>query len=272
MTALAPPAATPGPLRLDKWYVDTLLADGTILLVYLGSLTAGPVTLSRVSADLFLPDGAHRSGGCKGRRPRLAAGAADFGAAGFEGGRLWFDTPGLSGDLAFNPRHPGFEPHTPFLVSGRRSLRWVMEVPDADVEGEVRWPGGSRAVAGRGYRDRVWTDIPLWRLPLHELRWGRAVAGDHACAWVQATGPAGVTAAAWQDGRLVDRDFTPPLAGSGRVILAGPVIDLETLHLGPLRGPLGRLLHTPHQVKQAAPASLVGVAGQAIHEVVTWPR
>jgi hypothetical protein len=148
----------------------------------------------------------------------------------------------------------------------------VVEVPDADVRGEVHWPGGSMAIEGRGYRDRVWADIPLWRLPLQDLRWGRAVAGGHACVWVTATCPGGVVAAAWQDGHLIREGLVPPVTGPGRVLLEGPVIDLQGLHLGPLRAPLGHLLHAPSQVKQASEASIGGVSGRAVHEVVTWPR
>jgi len=261
-----------GPLRLDKWYADTLLPDGSVLLVYLGSLSVGSWCLSRVTADLLLPDGTRHSGGAKGRRPVLGDGSADFAAGGFNGERLWWQAAGLSGELTFTSRHPGFELACPFLEAGRRSLHWVVEVPDADVQGEVRWPGGSMAIEGRGYRDRVWADIPLWRLSLQELRWGRAVAGDHACVWAEAAGPGGVVAAAWQDGHLIREGLVPPMTGPGRVLLEGPVIDLQGLHLGPLRAPLGRLLHAPSQVKQASEASIGGVSGRAVHEVVTWPR
>ncbi len=265
------PGRAAGPLRLDKWYVDTLLPNGSIVLVYLGSITAGPFRFSRVTADLFLPDGSRHGGGATGRRPRMGDIRADLGAGGFDGGLLWWRTAGLSGELAFTSRYPGFELRCPFLTAGHRSLHWVVEVPDADVQGEVRWPGGSLAVEGRGYRDRVWADIPLWRLPVTELRWGRAVAGEHSCVWVAATGSEGTAAEAWQDGHRAAEGFVPPLAGPGRVFLEGPVIDLEGLRLGPLRTPLGRLLHAPIQVKQASAASLGGEIGRAVHEVVTWP-
>lgn len=272
MAAHLHPGRHAGPLCLDKWYADTLLPDGSILLVYLGSLIAGPWCLSRVTADLFLPDGTRHSGGAKGRRPVLGDGSADFSAGGFAGTHLWWQTGGLSGELTFTSPYPGFELACPFLEVGHRSLHWVVEVPDADVRGEVRWPGGSMAIEGRGYRDRVWADLPLWRLPLQELRWGRAVAGDHACVWAEAAGPGGVVTAAWQDGELVPDGLVLPERGPGRVLLEGPVLDLEGLHLGLLRAPLARLLDAPRQVKQTSEASIAGVAGRVVHEVVTWPR
>ena len=272
MAAHLHPGRPAGPLCLDKWYADTLLPDGSILLVYLGSLAAGPWCLSRVTADLFLPDGTRHSGGAKGRRPVLADGAADFAAGGFEGERLWWQTPGLSGELTFTSRHPGFELACPFLSAGHRSLHWVVEVPDADVRGQVQWPGGSMAIEGRGYRDRVWADIPLWRLPLQELQWGRAFAGGHACVWAKTTGRDAGVAEAWLDGQLVREGLVPPVTGPGRVLLEGPVMDLQSLHLGRLRAPLAHLRHAPRQVKQTSEASIDGASGRAVHEVVTWPR
>jgi hypothetical protein len=263
--------AAAGPVRLDKWYNDTLLPDGSVLLVYFGSITVGAICLSRVTADLFLPDGRRRSGGAKGRRPVVTETGSDFGAGGFAADRLWWRTAGLRGEVAFTPRRLGFELRCPLLKSGRRSLHWMVEVPDADVRGEVCWPGGSMPVEGRGYRDRVWCDIPLWKLPIREVRWGRAFAGDHASIWVQATGPAGEVAEAWEDGHPISGAFSPPVVEPGRVSLEGPVVDLEGLRLGPLRGPLGRLLRAPHQVKTASAASIGGVEGRAVHEVVTWP-
>jgi hypothetical protein len=262
----------PGPMRLDKWYHDTLLPDGSILLVYFGSITVGALCFSRVTADLFLPDRRRFSGGAKGKRPVATETGADFGAGGFAADRLWWRTAGLCGEVEFTPRRLGFELRCPFLASGHRSLHWVVEVPDADVRGEVRWPGGSMPVEGRGYRDRVWCDIPLWRLPIRELRWGRAVAGDHASVWVQATGPGGEVAQAWEDGHPVVGASSPPVVEPGRAFLQGRVLDLEGLRLGPLRAPLSRLLRAPHQVKTASAASIGGVEGRAVHEVVTWPR
>jgi hypothetical protein len=258
-------------VRLDKWYADTLLDDGSILLIYLGSIVAGPWCLSRLSADLFMPDGTRRSGAARARRPRWCEAGVDLGRGGLDGHRLWWETEGLSGSLTFAPRSGPFELHCPFVTRGRRSLHWAVEIPDADVQGELHWPGGSQTVAGRGYRDRVWCDIPLWRLPIRELRWGRAVAGDHAAVWVSARGPTAEVAEAWADGRPEKAESIPPLTGPGRVFLEGPVIDLEGLRLGPFKGLAGRLFRAPHQVKSVSDVVIGGVPGRALHEVVTWP-
>jgi hypothetical protein len=89
---------------------------------------------------------------------------------------------------------------------------------------------------------------------------------------VQATGLNNEVAQGWQDGHPVTGGLVSPVTDPGRVFLEGPVIDLEGLRLGPLRAPLGRLLRAPYQAKQASAASIGGVEGRAVHEVVTWPH
>jgi hypothetical protein len=58
---------TPGPERppftFEKWYVDALLPDGTVLLVYIGRLVVCGLRAARLTADLYFPDGTHLRGG-----------------------------------------------------------------------------------------------------------------------------------------------------------------------------------------------------------------
>lgn len=51
---------------------------------------------------------------------------------------------------------------------------------------------------------------------------------------------------------------------------ASSVAAIPGLRLGPLRGLLRVLSRDPHQTRWAAPASLGGEAGWAVHEEVRW--
>jgi len=166
-----------GPFRLEKWYIDTLLDDGSILLVYLGRLRISGLPLGRVTAQFFPAAGPGRSGAAKVHHVRGGADCLEFGPARISGQRLSWSTSGLSGELVFSPRQQSLKQPEPFLTRGNRSLNWQVEIPDADVEGEIRWPGGGRPIRGRGYRDRVWFDIFPWRFPIRRLFWGRAAGG-----------------------------------------------------------------------------------------------
>jgi hypothetical protein len=256
------------PFSLEKWYLDVLLPDGTVLLVYLGRMRLFCVPFARVTAELFRPDGTVVRSDAAARDLSGGPDRLRFGAARIDGDLLTFELPGMSGALRYRPRHPAVSLREPFLVSGDRTLTWTVEIPDADVEGELRLPGGTVPIRGRGYRDRVWFDLLPWRFPIQELRWGRAVAGEHAATWVRARTSAGVVGAAWQDGRTLDA-FEPTL-GPDRALITSAIADLEGLRMGWLRPILRRISGDPREVKWAAPATIDGDPGVAIHEVVRW--
>lgn len=261
------------PSTLEKWYADTLLDDGTVLLVYFGLLTLFGVRLARVTAELFFPSGSVVRGSAIVRHIAGSESALQFGSATLAGEHLRFVTPGLSGDLVFHPRHPPCMLREPFLTDGARALHWAVEVPDADVSGTLNWPDNMRTVAGRGYRDRVWFDLLPWRFPIRELTWGRAAAGEHAALWVRATTTQGIIAASWLNGRIVANGGGPPaevVLAPGRIFLDADVTALEGLRLGALRGLLRRLSGDLHETKWQATCTIAGTEGVAVQELVQW--
>lgn len=265
------------PTSLEKWYIDVLLDDGAVLLVYLGMLSVSYARVARVTAELYLPDGIGPHGSASAYHIEGGEGILHFGSATIAGDRLSFVTPGLSGKLTYHPRHSPCTLREPFLAEGNRALHWSVEIPDADVTGTLRWPGGARAIAGRGYRDRVWFDFPPWRFPIQELIWGRAAAGNHAATWVHATTDQGTVAASWLDGRmaLIKDDSGLPAEvtlGPERIFLDADVASMEGLRLGALRGLLRRFSGDPHQTKWQAPCAIAGERGVAVHEVVRWRK
>jgi hypothetical protein len=260
------------PITLEKWYIDVLLDDGGVLLVYLGAISAGRLRLARVTADLFRPGAQILHGDAKARHVAGAGDHLSFGPAVIDGDSLSFATGGLSGALSYRPRFPPCQLRHPFLQDGTRALTWDVEIPDADVEGEVRWPGGRLPVRGRGYRDRVFFDLPPWRFPIHGLVWGRAVSGQHAATWVRATTARATIAAAWKDGHALDGGAPPAgvVLGDPSVLLDADVARLPGLRLGPLRGLLGRMTGAPHETKWRAACTIDGEPGVAVHEWVAW--
>jgi hypothetical protein len=265
------PGARRWPFTLEKWYVDVLLPDGAVLLVYLVWLRVLGVARTRIAAELFRPGLPVVRGDSPAARLAGGEGWLDLGAARIDGEVLSFHTPGISGRLAYAPRHPAAELGHPLLADGARRLDWTVEVPDADVEGELAWPGGRLPVRGRGYRDRVWLDLLPWRLPLRELSWGRIAAGPRATTWAVARlSGGGECSAAWADGRAIPAASRPGTLGEPRVLVESKVADLPGLRLGALRPVLRRLSRDPREVKWACPASIDAFTGVAIHERVRW--
>lgn len=263
------------PATLEKWYIDALLDDGAVLLVYLGALTLFGVRFARVTAELFPASGPAIRGSAIAHQIQGGPDRLDFGPASLAVDHLRFTTDGLSGELIYQPRFQACALREPFLARGNRTLHWSVEVPDADVTGTLHWPGGMCRVAGRGYRDRVWFDFPPWRFPIHELVWGRAAAGAHAATWVRAMTAEGAVAASWLDGHVVGTDESsgsPPgvVLEQERVFLDADVASLEGLHLGAIRGLMRRLSGDPHETKWQASCTIEGTKGMAVHEVVRW--
>ncbi|UCF39993.1 MAG: hypothetical protein JSW43_09650 [Gemmatimonadota bacterium] len=257
------------PFFLEKWYVDTLLDDGSIVIVLLGRLRVLGLERARLTAELHRPDGTTVRGSA-------AVGTIRRGAAGrtFDGGRLeptelTWRTPTLSGRLRLTPRYPATQLGDPLVRDGSRQLRWIVEVPDAEVDGELAWDGQRLAVKGRGYRDYLALDLLPWRVPLRELHWGRAACGAHACCWVRQRLEKRVLEGTWRDGAMTS-GYEPPALERERVIQRGPVADLPLMRIGPLRSVLRRLARDPQQTRTVSRATLDGERGWAVHEAVQW--
>jgi hypothetical protein len=266
------------PCTLEKWYIDVLLDDGTVVLVYLGRLALLGVEWARVTTELFFADGRIIRASAPVATIRGQGEQLQFGDSRIEGERLDITAGELRGRLHYHARVGPLRLREPFITVGSRKLEWNVEVPDADVDGRLTWPGGDLAVRGRGYRDRVFFDLHPWSFPIRRLIWGRAVAASHAAFWLRAQiGAAGDDNSihhAWLDGEVVTSTDGPvPAAvelGTSRTLLDAHVADLDGLHLGSVRGLLRRLTGDPHEEKRAAPCAILGAPGRAIHEVVTW--
>ncbi len=262
-----------GPFTLEKWYIDVLLPDGTVLLVYLARMRVFGVVIGRVTAELFRVDGEVIRGGATAKEMVGGEDELSFGPASIVGERLRFELPGLRGDLRFSPRFGPASLRDPFVEVGERRLEWLVELPDADVEGVVELAGGRLDVRGRGYRDHVWFNLLPWRFPIRALTWGRAVAGDHAATWVEAAlvdahgAATGNVTAGWMDGAP---STERPSFGADRVLVESAVVDLESLRFGWLRPGLRALTGDPREIKYAGPATLGGEPGVGVHEVVRW--
>lgn len=270
---------SPGPLAgsftLEKWYVDVLSADGSVLLVYLASIGIMGVRVAQVTADWYRTDGTVVHGDATARDVRGGSGWLRFGPASIDGERLSFSAHGLSGDLIFHPRYPPCNLPTPFLRDGKRTLTWGVEVPDAIVEGWLLLPDGRVELNGRGYRDRVWFDLLPWHFPIGELEWGRAVAGPHAATWVRARTKSGTIQSSWLDGQVIEENGDSPVPpavtlGPAHIFLDTDVAAIKGLRPAVLRVLLARLCGNPHETKWRAPCEIGGATGMSVYEVARW--
>lgn len=267
----APLSATEGraPFFLEKWYVDLISDDGTMLIVLLGQIRALGLRRARLTAELHRPDGSAVRGAAQIGGIASTGSSRIFRGGSLEPEILVWETPNLSGELYHTARYQTAYTSDPLLIDGTRQLRWIVEMPDADVRGELRVGSESFSVTGRGYRDYLALDLLPWRVPLRHLEWGRAACGEHAAWWIRMQLTNGVIEGTWSDGTVMHRQ-DPPILAAQRVIQQGHVADLPVLRIGWLRSVLRRLARDPHLTRVVGRAHLEGTPGWAVQEVVRW--
>ena len=256
--------------HLVKWYLDLVTDEGEVLIGYAADLRWGALRL-RYAATL------------SGRAPGPFRGATHL-----LGVRL---PEARDGVVRWRVGARG--PRGEWTAVRAGPERVLLDGP----EGEVRWSclhaasaGRARTargpeLQGRGYVERLELTIPPWRLPLHELRWGRFVSDGAALAWIEWRGPRPL--------RLVLRDgqpVEPASVSDDEVTAAGSTLRLSdpvTLR----DGELGLTVLRPLPLlRRALPAAMLGTRetkwlsrgelqqpdgrrarGWALHELVRFP-
>lgn len=98
------------------------------------------------------------------------------------------------------------------------------------------------------------------------------MAGEHSVSFLHADvgAHAPPLVAGVCDGEALSGMPQALVLGASRELVAGPIIDLQGLHLGALRPLLRLATRNPDQHKWAAAATLHGEAGRAVHELVRF--
>jgi len=257
------------PFFLEKWYCDAILDDGTLLVVLIGQLELFGLSRGHLSAELHRPDGTVVRGDASvGKLVRNEHGVA-FKGGSLSATSLEWHTSALSGRLSLRPRLSGTSLRDPLLTDGKRRLRWVVEVPDGTVDGEVTCNGERIEIRGRCYRDYLALDLLPWRLDIRELHWGRAFDGERSSWWIKLR-TRKETVQAWS----LDNDVSPepraPRLEEERKLQEMHVSDLPVLRIGLLRSALRRIVGDPYQVRFLARATVGFSMGWAVREEVSW--
>jgi hypothetical protein len=155
--------------HLRKWYLDCTAPDGEVMILYHATLRWNLVRMKW-------------------------------------GGLLHKKEPSAR-PLQQSTLRPGPEPerHSGRILAANESLdvvgEWTLETPPHDRvllerdDGHVRWcccaPGAScrvriagRCIEGRGYGELLEMNMPPWKLPIRELRWGRWLDDHSSIVWI----------------------------------------------------------------------------------------
>lgn len=163
------------------------------------------------------------------------------------------------------------------------SVEWRCLQPGALAEIHV---GADFAIRGLGYVECLTLSIPVWRLPIDELRWGRFLSESDALVWIDWRGPKPLTLVfhngaqtacekLTDDNLVLSGGSTALVLTDGRVLRAGPLAETALAGLSRIRKwlPL-RILRTDER-KWCSRGTLTAAgeparSGWAIHELVSW--
>lgn len=155
-------------LSLRKWYLDAIAEDGRAWIAYWATLRLGPLSLALSSVLESAPAQAPRTRTSirGGEEPRERDGTIAWS----------LDALDLRGTWSREDPPAELE----LLNNANGSIRWRCAAPRARVE---LLTAGER-VHAMGYAEVMDMTIAPWRLPIRELRWGRAVGAGGSVVWI----------------------------------------------------------------------------------------
>ena len=161
----------PTSFKLKKWYLDAVDARGEVFIGYAAELRWNLLSIAY-----------HGSLGC-----------------GAEGGLSTWNSfvqapmPVLE-DQSLHWKAPGIEGD--WIATAAPIMETLFETPEGRIEWRCVQPRatadlrvGKKFLHGLGYVECIEMTVPPWKLPIHELRWGRFLSEQHHVVWIQWLGP-----------------------------------------------------------------------------------
>lgn len=251
-------------MRLKKYYFDLISPDGTAMIVYSAQMQIGPINIPYGAVLL------QRHGENLLEFQRLSEAelvmhndVIQVEHLGLSLHGTWEDGASLRPQVLYN--------------SSDGMIRW--ECISLNARAEVHHGGDS--YQGTGYVECTQITVPLWRLPMDKLYWGRWISDDASTGvtWIRWEGGFPLSMAINEKG---ERFPASPMENGMRlgetellwndkvVLRAGDVSDSVLGRLNALGGLLPSRIRKMRENKYVASATLGDRHGSLIFEEVTW--
>lgn len=163
-------------MKLEKWYLDAVLEDGTVWYGYQARLKLpGCPTIPWVCGHTIRPDGNGRVQARASWRPWPAPSCEN-------GIWHWTGPDGLQ--ATWEPTSGGSA--SPLGSDDQFQVHWNCVVPGALVRCQISNADGSlRELSGTGYIEHMQLETRGISLPFKTLLWGRAHAGGSSLVWIR---------------------------------------------------------------------------------------
>ena len=162
-------------------------------------------------------------------------------------------------------------------------VEWRCLHPKATAEVSTR---DRRQLKGLGYVEHLTMSIPVWRLPIDELRWGRFLSDEDALVWIDWRGASNVKLAFLNGIQIENAEVTEHevVLEQEKVILAldeqqvlreGPLIKTALSMIPGIQNLIPLRSLSAHECKWRSRGILSHheslSVGWTIHEIVRWP-
>jgi hypothetical protein len=254
---------------LTKWYLDCVAESGDAVILYVANLRWNALTVQYGSVLTVLDGRVDSSSSLRGGAMPAV-----------EDGMIVVDLPQLDIEGTWQELRSPIQ--RTIFESAHGSVKWHCLQPMSQVDLLFR---GTTRLSGRGYAECLTVSVLPWKLPMHELHWGRFLADSDAVVWIDWRGP--------HQQRIVFHNGEERPVKSvteSEIVFADSDVRLELDHGLVLRQ--GRLGDTVFpgisRIAQLLPRSMLSVneckwlsrgfmhssgggsSGYAIHEVVKW--
>jgi hypothetical protein len=160
-------------VRIEKWYLDCVNADGSGFIGYAARVGYGLLGANLAETLCWQADGIPA-------RDRIAFGGS-LPVASAEG--IGWSSRALGANGMWRPFLPGFSAILHQEKGGQ--IEWTCFGPAAYARIDV----AARTYEGAGYAERLVITLPLSKLPIRELQWGRFISDSQSCVWIRWAGP-----------------------------------------------------------------------------------
>jgi hypothetical protein len=154
--------------RLQKWYLDAVDHDGQVFIGYWATLRWGWLSL-HYQGYLHHRPGEPAKQVNRFRRSSPPVEVED---------RVEWSVPGI----ACHWQRRSAPIRQQLLANEHGAVNWHAIMPSASAA--IQFQDGS-TLHGFGYVEHLDMTIPLWKLPIQRLHWGRAISASDAAVWIR---------------------------------------------------------------------------------------
>ena len=154
---------------LNKWYFDFIGENGEAMIFYAAELILHGI---RIPYTSWLNCSSDKQIENKWTFKNLVFPE-------LEQNEIIWKHPGFKIDGSWKKISPSVE--AAIFESPEGKLDWFCYQPASDVQLNI----SGKQIIGKGYAERLILTLPVWKIPMKQLRWGHIISKKHQLVWIE---------------------------------------------------------------------------------------